>query len=176
MNLVASSSFVTGSVERLGRASEHPVEQQDRRHRERDVEHPLQEDGKLAMAHLLQKHARRKGHAKHDQYHPDGGAVQRLLLLHRLASVEADEVDGHATPEDFQVAHRLVDGRDILHEDAPHDHHDRQPSVDGVPDDEAQIGWREEVEHHRGGDIPEGQFVVDPEVPVDGDVADEVYG
>ena len=67
-----------------------------------------------------------------------------------------------------------MDGGDILHEDAPHDHHDGQPAVDGMPDDEAQIGWREEVEHHRGGDIPEGQFVVEPEVPVDGDVAYEV--
>ena len=31
-----------------------------------------------------------------------------------------------------------------------------------------------EVEHHNGWDIPEGELVVQPEVPVNGDVANQV--
>ena len=61
-----------------------------------------------------------------------------------------------------------------LHHYAPHHHKQRQPAIGGVASDEAHIPWRDEVEQHDGWHVPERQLVVQPEVPVDGYVADQV--
>ena len=67
-----------------------------------------------------------------------------------------------------------MDRGDILYEDAPHHHHHWQPTVDGMSLDEFHIARSEEVEHHRGWDIPEVEFVMQPEPPVDGNLSEEV--
>ena len=63
---------------------------------------------------------------------------------------------------------------DILYQDAPHDHHHRQPPVDRVALDEFHIGRGKEIEHHCGRDVPEVEFIVQPEPPVDGYLAKEI--
>ncbi len=40
--------------------------------------------------------------------------------------------------------------------------------------DEFHIGRGKEIEHHRGWDVPEVELVVQPETPVDGDLAQEI--
>lgn len=40
--------------------------------------------------------------------------------------------------------------------------------------EEHHIGWGEKVKCHDGRDVPEGQFIISPEVPVDGELSDQV--
>ena len=126
------------------------------------------------MSFLFEEDARGERHPKHDPYHPDAGAVEALPLSYHLAHVDADEEDWHAAPENLQMAYGMVDGSDILHKDAPHDHDHRQPAIDGVALDKLHVAWCKEIEHHGGGNVPEVQLVVKPEIPVDADVAHEV--
>ncbi len=163
------------TVHPLRGAAEDAVDQQDACHGERYVEHSLQKQGEVPVLHLFQEDAGQQGHQKHNPYHPDTRAVECVLSAYHLPHVDADEEDGHATPEYLQVSHGLVDGGDIFREDAPHDHHHGQPLVDGMPLDEFHVGRGEEVEHHGGRDVPEVELVVQPEPPVDGDFPEEVY-
>ena len=61
-----------------------------------------------------------------------------------------------------------------FHHYAPYNHDKRQPTVHRMMLYELHIGRREGVEHHNGGHIPKGQLVMKPEVPVEGDISDEV--
>ena len=72
------------------------------------------------------------------------------------------------------MSYGMMDGRNVLYLDAPHNHHHRQPSVDRMPFDEFHVGWGKEIEHHRGRNIPEVKLVVQPESPVDGYLAQEI--
>ena len=67
-----------------------------------------------------------------------------------------------------------MNGCDILNEHAPQDHHHGQPPIDRVFLDEHHVEWSQRIEHHRGRNIPKREFVVQPKVPVEGDVAHEV--
>ena len=111
------------AVEPLRRAAEDTVQEQDAGDGERDVEHTLQEEREMAVLHLFQEDARQERHQEHNPNHPDAGSVQGLFLSNHLAHVDADEEDGHSAPEYLQVSHGMVDGGDVLHEDAPHNHH-----------------------------------------------------
>lgn len=62
--------------------------------------------------------------------------------------------------------------RDVLHEDAPHDHDHHEPFVYRMAADEFHVRRCEDIQHHGGRDVPEGAFVTNPEVPVDEDVAE----
>ena len=163
------------SVEPLRRAAEDAVQEQDARDGERDVEHAFQEKWEHTMLLLFQEDASQERHQEHNPNHPDGGSIERLLLSHHLPHVDADEEDRHATPKYLQVTNGMVDRRNVLHEDAPHNHHHGQPSIYGVALDEFHIAWGEEIEHHRGWDVPEVEFIVQPETPVDGNLAKEIH-
>ena len=155
-------------------AAEDAVEQQNACHGERNVEHSFQEERKMPMFHLFQEDACKERHQEHQPYHPDACPIERVLLSHHLTHVDADEEDGHSAPEDLQMSYGLVDRCDVLHKNAPHNHDYGQPTVDGVSLDEFHIARSEEVEHHRGWDIPEVELVMQPEPPVDGDFSEEV--
>ena len=43
-----------------------------------------------------------------------------------------------------------------------------------MPRHKSYIARREKVEHHRGGDVPKGELVVQPKIPVDENVAQEI--
>ena len=154
--------------------AEDAVQEQDARDGERDVEHSLQEEREHTVLLLFQEDACKQRHQEHQPYHPDAGTIKRLLLAYHLAHVDADEEDRYSAPENFQMTYSLMNRCDVLHQDAPHDHHHRQPFVDGVALDEFHIGWGEEIEHHGGWDVPEGKLVVSPEIPVDGNLAYQV--
>ena len=126
------------------------------------------------MLHLFQEDAGEQCHQKHQPNHPDARPIESVLSPYHLSHVDADEEDGHSAPKDFQMSYGLMDRGDILYEDAPHHHHHWQPMVDGMSFDEFHIGWGEEVEHHCGRDIPEVEFVMQPETPVDGNLSEEV--
>ena len=154
--------------------AEDAVQEQDARDGERDVEHALQEERKHAVLLLFQEDACEQRHQEHQPYHAAAGTIKRLLLANHLTHIDADEEDRYSAPEDFQMAYSLMNRCDVLHQDAPHNHHHRQPFVDGVALDEFHIGWGEEIEHHGGWDVPEGKLVVSPEIPVDGNLAYQV--
>lgn len=162
------------SVEPMGSAAEDTVEQQDAGDGKRDVEHALQKEWKHAVFLLLQEDACHQGHQEHEPYHPYRCAIQRLFLSHHLSHVDADEEDRYTTPEYLKMSYGMMDGRNVLHQDAPHNHHHRQPSVDRMPFDEFHVGWGKEIEHHRGRNIPEVKLVVQPEPPVNGYLAQEI--
>lgn len=63
---------------------------------------------------------------------------------------------------------------DILYQDAPHDHHHRQPAVDRMALDEFHVGRGKEIEHHRSRDVPEIELIMQPEPPVYGYFAKEI--
>lgn len=155
-------------------ASEHTVEHQDGGYGERYVEHALHEEGKLSVAHLFEIEACAEGHGEGEKQQTDRRAGQRGLLLDILSHVDADEEDGHATPEDLEMSHGMVYGQHPLHHDAPHNHEQRQPTIHGPSRDELHVSWCEGVKHHYGWHIPEGQLIMQPEVPVDEDVAKHV--
>ncbi len=125
----------------------------------------FQEEREHAVLLLFQEDAREQRHQEHQPYHPDAGTIKRLLLAHHLAHVDADEEDRYSAPEDLQMSYCLMNRGDVLYQDAPHNHHHRQPSVDRMALDEFHIGWGKEIEHHRGWDVPEGKLVVQPEIP-----------
>ena len=62
----------------------------------------------------------------------------------------------------------------ILHGHAPHHHQHRQPAIGRPRCDEPHVPRCDQIERQRGRNIPEGQFVVQPEIPVDGDIANQV--
>ncbi len=161
-------------VEPFRHAAEYSVEHQDGGNGKRNIEHPLQKERKLSVPYLLEEDARSQCHDEHEDNHPYRSAVHGLLPLYGCTEIDADEVDGHTAPEYFQMPYSLMDGRNVLYENTPHNHHNGQPAVDRVAYDENHIGRCEEVKHHRGRYIPEGQLVVEPKVPVDGDVPDKV--
>ena len=164
----------TETVEPPWRTAEQTVEHQDERHGEGDVDHPFHEQGEPSVGHLLQIDTRGEGGNERDEYQPDTGSVDLGLPSDNLPAVDADEEDRHATPEYLDVPHGLVQRTYPLHQHAPEYHQHRQPAIDGMAPDQSHVGRCPEVEHHDGGDVPEGQFVVQPEVPVDGDVAYQV--
>ena len=49
-----------------------------------------------------------------------------------LSLIHIYEEDRHAAPENLQVSYSLMYRGDILYQDAPHDHHHRQPAVDRI--------------------------------------------
>ena len=67
-----------------------------------------------------------------------------------------------------------MNGRDILNKHAPQNHHHGQPPINRVSADEHHVERGQRIEHHRGRNIPKREFVVQPKVPVEGDVAHEV--
>ena len=133
------------SVEPMGSAAEDTVEQQDAGDGERDVEHALQKEWKHAVFLLLQEDACHQGHQEHEPYHPYRCAIQRLFLSHHLSHVNADEEDRYTTPEYLKMSYGMMDGRNVLYQDTPHNHHHRQPSVDRMPFDEFHVGWGKET-------------------------------
>ena len=72
------------------------------------------------------------------------------------------------------MTHRLVDRCHPLHADAPYHHQHRQPPIGRRFPDEPHIKGCPEIKHHDGRNIPECTFIVQPEVPVDGDVANQI--
>ena len=126
------------------------------------------------MPNLLQKDARCERHDEHNKNHPDACTVYGLALSHHLAHVNAYKEDGHTAPEYLQMAHSVMDRRHPLHQNAPHNHDDREPAINRMSPDQLHIRRCKKVKHHGSGNIPERKFVVKPEVPVDGDVASEV--
>ena len=72
------------------------------------------------------------------------------------------------------MAHSLMYWHHPLHDDTPADHQHGQPAEYGMPRYELHIERCPEVEHHDGWHIPERQFVVQPEAPVDGDIQEQV--
>ena len=72
------------------------------------------------------------------------------------------------------MPYSFMDWCDVLYKDTPHDHSHRQPAVDGVADDKVHVKRTGDIEEHDCRDVPEGQFIMQPEIPVDRDVADEV--
>ena len=62
-----------------------------------------------------------------------------------------------------------------MYEYAPADHQYGSPAVDGMAADKFHVGRRKEIEHHCGRNIPKGELGSEPEIPIDGDVANEVY-
>ena len=126
------------------------------------------------MAHLLQPYASREARAEEQDDEPQRVAVERGVCLHARCDVYAEEEDGDAAPENLDMPHGIVYGRDILHDDTPHERRDDKPAVGWQAAYERHVGRGEDVEHHRGGDVPEGQLVVQPEVPVHQDIAYEV--
>lgn len=88
-------------VDPLGGATEDAVENQDAGDGEWNVEHPLQKQWKLTVAHLLQENAGEQGHQEHDEYHPDGCAVEGVLPADHLTHVDTYEEDGHTAPENL---------------------------------------------------------------------------
>ena len=146
-------------------AAEDAVQQQDACDGERDIEHAFQEERKHAMLLLFQEYARQQRHQEHEPYHPYRSAVERLVLSYHLTHVDADEEDRHAAPENLQMSYSLMYRGDILYQDAPHDHHHRQPAVDRMALDEFHVGRGKEIEHHRSRDVPEVELIMQPEPP-----------
>ena len=72
------------------------------------------------------------------------------------------------------MSYSLMYRGDILYQDAPHDHHHRQPAVDRMALDEFHVGRGKEIEHHRSRDVPEVELIMQPEPPVDGYLAKEI--
>lgn len=156
-----------GCVYLAGRAAEYAVEDEDGCYGQRDIEHALYEKRELPVTHLLKEYARHQRHDKHEQYHPDAGSVYRPLLADSLTHIDAYEEDWHAAPEYLQMAYRLMYRGDPLHEYAPHNHHYRQPPVDRMPAYELHVWGSCHIQHHDSRDIPEGELIVKPEVPVE---------
>ena len=129
----------------------------------------------MTVAHLLEIDAGGKCHQPYCQQHPHGAAVKLPFLLHQLSHVDADEEDRHAAPENFQMTDSFMNRHHPLHHHAPDDHAQGQPAVDRMTLDELHIGWSEGVEHHNGRNVPEGELIMEPEIPVYGDVKDEVH-
>ena len=126
------------------------------------------------MLLLFQEDARQQRHQEHEPYHPYRSAVERLFLSDHLTHVDADEEDRHAAPENLQVSYSLMYWGDILYQDAPHNHHHRQPAVDRMAPDEFHVGRGKEIEHHRSRDVPEVELIMQPEPPVDGYLSKEI--
>ena len=126
------------------------------------------------MLLLFQEYARQQRHQEHEPYHPYRSAVERLFLSYHLTHVDADEEDRHAAPENLQMSYSLMYRGDILYQDAPHDHHHRQPAVDRMALDEFHVGRGKEIEHHRSRDVPEVELIMQPEPPVYGYFAKEI--
>ena len=162
------------AVHPLGCAAEDAVHHEHAAHRERYVQHTLHEEREESVAHLLEVEARAERHEERDEQQPHRVGRQLPARAYHLAHVDADEEDGHTTPEYLQVSHDGMYRQYPLHHYAPHHHKQRQPAIGGVAHDEAHIPWRDEVEQHDGWHVPERQLVVQPEVPVDGDVAEQV--
>ena len=126
------------------------------------------------MALLFEKDACKERHYKQNNHHPDARAVNTLLCSHHFSHVDADEENGNATPKDFNVPHSLMNRRDILHENAPHNHDNGEPTVNGMSADKLHVSRCKAIQHHDCRDIPERKFIVEPEAPVDSDVTNQV--
>jgi hypothetical protein len=162
---------LTESIEPFRCSPEDTIEQENAGNGEGDVKHSFYEQRKFTMSLLFQIDARTEGHQKDNDEHPYGLTVNRAFLLDILSHVDADEEDGNPTPEDFQVTYGLVDGDYPLHHDAPNDGYQRCPPIERVLDDEFHVEWRNGIEHHDGWYVPEMQFAIEPEIPIDEDVS-----
>ena len=127
------------------------------------------------MLFLFEKDAGSQCHGEHEEYHPYTRAVDGLFSAHHLAHIDTDKEDRYAAPEYLNVAHKVVNGGYPLHDNTPHDHGDGQPSVNGMATDKFHVGRRPQIKHHNGRNVPESKLIVKPEVPVDRDVAYQIY-
>ena len=129
----------------------------------------------MSVLHLLKPDAAPQCHSEHYPHHPDALTVQCLLLFHHIAHVDAEEEDWHTAPEYLYMSYCMMDRTHPLHQYAPHHHHQNQPTIDRMTAYQFHIWRRKEVEHHRGWNVPESQFVANPEIPVDENVAEKVH-
>lgn len=93
------------------------------------------------MTFLLQEEAGDGGHNKHDYQHPNALTIYCAFLANHLAHVDAYEEYWHAAPEYLKMSHSVMDGRDPLHQYAPHDHDHGQPTVYGMAAYQLHV-WR----------------------------------
>ena len=162
-------------VKPLRSAAEKAIEQDYSGHCERDIEHSLNEKREMSVLHLLKPDAAPQCHSEHYPHHPDALTIQCMLLFHHIAHVDAEEEDWHTAPEYLYMSYCMMDRTHPLHQYAPHHHHQNQPTIDRMTVYQFHIWRRKEVEHHRGWNVPESQFVANPEIPVDENVAKKVH-
>ena len=162
------------TVDALGQSAKYSIEQQNGCQRQRDINHALYEKWEKPVRYLFEIDARCETCHKGDQGKPYGSTVDAHFTTYHFTEIDAKEEDGHAAPEDFQMSHSMVDGYDPLHHDTPQHHQYHRPTIDGVLGDEFHIRWCPEIKHHDGGNIPKSQLVVKPEIPVDGDITDQI--
>ena len=138
------------------------------------IQHALKEEGETSMTHLLEPHTRWETDGKHHSGKPDNGAIGQLTAAYALCYVYAKKEYRDTAPEYLYMADSCMDGRDILDYDTPHKGQDYKPAHDWMTADCLHIRGRKDIKHHSGGDIPECQLVMQPEIPVDEDIAGKV--
>ena len=126
------------------------------------------------MSNLLQIKTRAECSKEQEQNHPDACSINLSLTPNQLATVDAYKENRYATPENLNMPQSLMQRNNPLHPDAPQNHQYRHPAINRMFLYQSHIWWGPEVKHHDGWDVPEGKFIVQPEVPVDGDVAYQV--
>lgn len=122
------------------------------------------------MFHLLKIDTCAKCHQEDEYDYPPCLSVKGLSIHDPFPHIDADEEDGDAAPEYFQVPYSLIDRCHPLHHHAPYDCHHGQPTIERILLDEFHVKGSDGVEHHDGRDIPEMEFTIEPEVPIDKDV------
>ena len=127
------------AVEPLWCASEDTVQKQDCGDGQRDIEHTFHVKGEPTVPVLLQKDTGKERHHKHNDDHPDARSVNTSLTSHHFSHVDADEKNRNTAPKYLDMAHGLVNWRDILHQDTPQNHHNREPTIHGMPANKLHI-------------------------------------
>ena len=123
----------------LRHAAEQIDEQQDEGDSERDIDHPLGEERKPPVPHLLQPDRKRSRHQKSYGLQITAQAPA-TILPNEFAAVVPTKKDRYVAPEDFDIAPQPdVHEHHPLHDDTPADHQHWQPAIQGMVLDEPHM-------------------------------------